>query len=67
MRTENCIICLAPAVLWTGHVTKGKQKITAGFCRGHKIVDLYITFKDGLGRYGDYKNDYGIISGKTAL
>lgn len=66
-KTENCIICYKKANLWTGHVTKGKVKITAGFCDNHKITSQYLTFIGDVGRYGDYQKQFGIISDDTAL
>lgn len=66
-KTENCIICYKKANLWTGHVTKGKTKITAGFCGDHQLTANYLVFIGDCGRYGDYQKQFGIISDDTAL
>ncbi len=35
MKTANCIICLEKATSYTGHVLKGDDKVTAGWCDKH--------------------------------
>lgn len=67
MRTKNCIICKREAVIYTGHVKKGNKKITAGFCITHKKDSETLPMTDGPGCYGEFKNDFGIITEDFAL
>lgn len=63
--TENCIICLKKAFVWTGHVIRQKECVLAGFCYKHinemnkdKIKLLNLINKQGC--FGAYHPKYGI-------
>lgn len=59
MRTKNCIYCNSPAQLYSGHILKGSEKITAGTCNKHKESREYIGPN---GYLGPYKKEFGLLS-----
>ena len=66
MRTLNCVKCGNPAVLWTYHVLKGSERITAGWCTYHKHVSedwrICIPYAklNSPGCVGVWKPEHGI-------
>lgn len=52
--TKNCVRCLKPAKLWSGHVLDNKRQVTAGWCSE--------SCMDSQGFYGHYIKEMG--SGK---
>jgi hypothetical protein len=58
--TENCIICLKPAVSFSGHVMKGDIAITAGWCDDHRSKIREVPDLMGrVGCCGGWHSDYG--------
>lgn len=59
--TEKCIVCLKPAITFTGHVLNGNDTVVAGWCKKHTEVNRPA---DGLlnrvGCYGGWHPEYGI-------
>ena len=55
--TLICVYCLEkPAIAWSGHVKRGHQRITAGWCRAHfralqnyKLQGFVGQFLGGMG------------------
>lgn len=57
--TKNCIVCLKPAVVYTGHLlAKHGKEITAGFCKEHEDTDCPGYF-GRQGCYGIYSKKLG--------
>lgn len=59
LKTENCVVCGAKAVLWHGSVRGSyraalgnlvETSVIAGFCNEHKDIE------NETGKYGDYDN-----------
>lgn len=58
--TNNCIQCSSKATVWTGHVLKGKQMITAGWCKDHLHQSENMNLMKGAGCFGEHKSEYGL-------
>ena len=60
MMTQNCIVCYQEAKLFTGHVKRGNESITAGWCKNHihKSNDMSIMINSGF--CGEWKTEFGI-------
>jgi hypothetical protein len=63
-QTTKCIFCLKEAVYWSGILLKGKQEVSAGYCKKHvndPIVSPYATnFINKKGCVGGWHEKYGI-------
>ena len=61
---KRCIVCLKPAVVFTGHLLEyaGQhidKSVGAGFCKEHEDTDCKNEFGE-QGCYGLYRKKYGI-------
>lgn len=63
--TDKCIVCLAKAETWTGHVMRGKEIVLAGWCSIHRsrsMSDLRLLKHEGC--FGGYHASYGLTGGE---
>jgi hypothetical protein len=56
--TENCIVCLNKAIVFTGNVLKENKRVIAGFCSKEHANELKSNAK---GCFGEWKVQYGSI------
>ncbi len=61
MKTKNCIICIKPAKIWTGHVIKHAEMITAGWCKDHIEQSENMSLMEGAACFGKHKPEYGLL------
>lgn len=66
MRTETCIFCQVPATVWTCHVLRGKEKITAGWCKNHLYKSEDISLMKGPACFGPWKIVHGLLPDFTS-
>jgi len=57
-KTKNCVRCFKPAVNWTGHIIKGKERIFAGWCDSCWIGVKEASHVEGFS--GHYRREMGI-------
>ena len=58
--TQNCIHCGQEAKIFTGHVLRGKEMITAGWCKDHIHISDDFTKMQSPGCFGNWELKYGI-------
>lgn len=60
--TQNCIVCLTKAQVFTGHVLRGARrvKVTAGWCKEHLHKSEDMNLMQGAACFGAWKPEYGI-------
>lgn len=62
--TEFCIVCLKPAVVYSGHVLKGKEQVLAGFCKKHECPQSSPHLLQRAGCFGYWGHAYGLKKDK---
>lgn len=61
LETVNCIVCLKPAITWSGNVVmnKNNKTVIAGWCDKHKDDIECYDFAGRGGCFGGYLKEYG--------